>query len=130
MALQYILLYFITLQSTSLHSIIFHYTTLHYIKSHYTTLYHSVSHCITIYFIVLHYIILHHITLHYITSRCDRIHDSLYELQFYMTRLDLVDDSTQSFWNFFIKFDTWKEHLNLSSLEDKSVEIKTCKYTK
>ena len=36
-----------------------------------------------------------------------------------MTRLDLVEDSTQSVWNDCIKFDTWKEHWKMSVLEGK-----------
>ena len=36
-----------------------------------------------------------------------------------MTRLDLVEDSTQSVWNVCIKFDIWKEHWKLSVPEEK-----------
>ena len=38
------------------------------------------------------------------------------EQWFCMTRLYWVEDSTQSVWDFCIKFDTWKEHLKLSVL--------------
>ena len=40
---------------------------------------------------------------------------------FYMTRLDLIEDSTQSVWNVCIKFDAWKEHWKLSVLEENNV---------
>ena len=35
-----------------------------------------------------------------------------------MTRLDWVEDSTQSVWNVFIKFDTWKNIENCNVLEE------------
>ena len=41
------------------------------------------------------------------------------EQYFFMTGIDWVEDSTQSVWIFFIKFDTWKEHWKLSVLEGK-----------
>ena len=41
------------------------------------------------------------------------------EQEFYMTRIDWVDDLTQSVWNVCIKFDTWKEHWKLSVIERK-----------
>ena len=40
-----------------------------------------------------------------------------------MTRLGLVEYSTQSVWNFCIKFDTWKEHLKLSVQENNNVVL-------
>ena len=39
----------------------------------------------------------------------------------FMTRLDLVEDSTQSVWNICIKFDTWKEHLKLSVQKENNI---------
>ena len=37
----------------------------------------------------------------------------------FMTRLDWVEESTQSVWTFCIKFDTWKEHWKMSVIEGK-----------
>ena len=47
-----------------------------------------------------------------------------------MTRLDWVEYSTQSVWNVWIKFYTWKEHLKLSVIEGKTVvmSVKQCWY--
>ena len=39
------------------------------------------------------------------------------EQALFMTRLDLVEDSTQLVWNVRIKFDTRKEHWKLSVIE-------------
>ena len=39
------------------------------------------------------------------------------EQDFCMNRLDWVEQSTQSVWNVYIKFDTWKEYWKLSVLE-------------
>ena len=44
-----------------------------------------------------------------------------------MTRLDWFEDSTESFWNVCIKFDTWKNIENCTVLEENSVKIKPCK---
>ena len=41
------------------------------------------------------------------------------EQELCINRLDWVEYSTQSVWNVFIKFDTWKEHWKLSVLERK-----------
>ena len=41
------------------------------------------------------------------------------EQELCMTRLDWVQESTQSVWNVCIKFYTWKEHWKLSILEVK-----------
>ena len=38
-----------------------------------------------------------------------------------MTRLDWVEDLTQSVWIFCIKFDTWKEHWKYSILEENNI---------
>ena len=43
------------------------------------------------------------------------------EQEFYMTRLDWVEESTELVWNVFIKFYTWKDHSNLSVLEKNNV---------
>ena len=40
-----------------------------------------------------------------------------------MTRLDWVEESTQSVWNVCIKFDTLKEHLKLSVIEENNVVL-------
>ena len=44
-----------------------------------------------------------------------------------MTRLDLVEDSNQSVWNFCIKFDTSKNIENYTVLEENSIKIKSYK---
>ena len=41
-----------------------------------------------------------------------------------MTRLDLVEDFTQSVWNFFIKFDTLNNIENCTVPEENSVKRK------
>ena len=48
------------------------------------------------------------------------------EQEFYITRLYLDEKSTQSARNVFIKFDTWKNIENCTSLEENSVKKKTC----
>ena len=45
------------------------------------------------------------------------------EQEFRKTRLDLVEESTQSVWNVCISFDTWKEHLKLSTIEERNVVL-------
>ena len=52
-------------------------------------------------------------------NRGEIIQDSHEEQEFCMTRLGLVEESTQSFWIFCIKFETLKEHWKLSVLEGK-----------
>ena len=49
---------------------------------------------------------------------------------FYVTRLDLVEDSAQSVWNVGIKFDTWKNIENCTVIEQNSVKRKPLKYIK
>ena len=52
------------------------------------------------------------------------------EQEFYMTIIDLVEDSTQSVWNFWIKFDTWKNIGKFTVLEEDIDNRKPCKYRK
>ena len=49
------------------------------------------------------------------------------EKELYMTILDLVEDLTQSVWNIWINFDTWKKIENCTFLEENSVKIKPFK---
>ena len=49
------------------------------------------------------------------------------EQDFYMNRLDWVEDLTQSVWNVCIKFDTWKNIENYTVLEENCVKRKPCK---
>ena len=44
-----------------------------------------------------------------------------------MTRLDWVEDSTQSVWNISIKLDTLKNIENCTVIEEECVKIKPCK---
>ena len=52
------------------------------------------------------------------------------EQEFYMTRIDWVEESTQSVWYVCIEFDTWNNTENCTVLEEKSVKRKPCKYIK
>ena len=47
--------------------------------------------------------------------------------EFYMTRVYWFQDSTQSVWNFFIKFDRCYNIKNCTVIEVNSVKRKTCK---
>ena len=49
------------------------------------------------------------------------------EQEYYMTIIDLVKDSTQSVWNFCIRFDTWNNIENCTVIEKNSVKIKPYK---
>ena len=49
------------------------------------------------------------------------------EQEFYMTRLDWVEDSTQSVWNICNKFETWNSIENCTVLEENMVKRKPCK---
>ena len=55
----------------------------------------------------------------------DRIKESMCNKIFYMTQMDLFEDSTQSVWNVSIKYDTWKNIENCTVLEESSVKRKT-----